>query len=74
MTWCVPGIAISVSNKFECGCTSTCSEQRISTQKVVHMYISSCLKEYDIIKASHGDMTVTWVVAYDISDVSIEGI
>ena len=40
----------------------------------VCMHIGSCLKEYDIIRASHGDVVVKWVVADDISDISIEGI
>ena len=74
MSWCVLGVTISDSRKFEHGCASTCSEQRISAQTVVCMHVGSHLKEYDIIRASHGDISVMWVVAYDTIDVRIERI
>ena len=55
-------------------CKWTHSEQVISTQMFVCMYIGSCLKEYDVMGISHGGVSVMWVVVYDISDVSIEGV
>ena len=48
--------------------------KRISAQMVVCMCIASHLKEYDVNRASHGDIFMTWVVVYDTSDISIEGI
>ena len=68
---CVLGVTISDSRKFEHECTSTHSEQRISTQMFVCMHFGSHLNEYDAIRMSHGNVLV---IVYDISDISIEGI
>ena len=74
MSRCALGVTISDSRKFEHGSASTHSEQRVTTEMVVCMHISSHLKEYDIIRASDGDVSVTWVVMYDTSDIRTGGI
>ena len=38
------------------------------------MHVSSHLKQYDVIEASHGDVLATLMTAYDVIDISIEGV